>query len=279
MTPPADRLFAEGQLAWLAGDRDAAIEKHREAVEMDAWHQEAHLSLSRLYLLQDRVDLAVRHSVVATDLLRGNRPAYVARAGIGASTNETLVDVGRELLPLQGMLELLVDFNLLLQLEPNNANTYGMRGQVQIRRAMRIFDNDPPLEAWMALKQAVSEFTSVLTLRPGHAPALINRGVCNAQIARLLAVSDKPTMSARAREAALADYDAAIAADPSLAAAWYNRALLHVRRARLAHLSMAVANARDERARARADADEALARAPNDHPWRPRFETLVDLPP
>ncbi len=88
-----------------------------------------------------------------------------------------------------------------------------------------------------------------------------------------------PAKSASARDAALADYDAAIAADPSLAAAWYNRALLRERRARLAHLSMAFADARDERARARADADEALARAPNDHPWRPRFEILADQPP
>ncbi len=273
--PTAQWLFAEGQLAWLRGDLQAAIGKHREVVEMDGAHQEAHLSLSRLYLLADREDLAVRHSVVATDLLRGHRPAYVARADPRASQVGP-VDLERELLPLEGMRELLVDFNLLLQLEPGNAHTYGMRGQVQARQALRAIGRNAHPEALLALQRAIRELSSTLTLQPNYAPALINRGVCRAQLARVLSVSGEPTLATTALNSALADYDAAIAADPKLAIAWYDRALLRQRRSRLAQLAMAPGQARQETDRARADAAESLARAPLDHPWRWRFETLAE---
>ncbi len=271
--PTADWLFAEGQLAWLRGDLHTAIGKLREVVEMDGAHQEAHLSLSRLYLLADRVDLAMRHSVVATDLLRGHRPAYVARANPRASEVKPL-DLERELLPLEGMRELLVDFNLLLQLRPGNAHTYGMRGQVQARQALRAIGRDAHPDALLALQLAIRELSSSLTLQPDSAPALINRGVCRTQLARVLSVSGETTLAATALNAALTDYDAAIAADPKLAVAWYDRALLRQRRARLAQLTMAPGQARQETDRARADVAESLARAPLDHPWRWRFEAL-----
>ena len=87
----------------------------------------------------------------------------------------------------------------------------------------------------------------------------------------------QPANSARSTlNAALADYDAAIAADPRFAVAWYDRGLVHKRRSRLAQLAMAVKEARAELRRAVADAREALARAPQDHPWRWRFEALAE---
>jgi hypothetical protein len=100
----------------------------REAIEMDVAHQSAHLALSRLYLVTGRDDHGVRHAVVAADLFRGFRPSYLA-AEARSGSGEHLV-LGRELLPIEDMREL-VDVHVLLQQEPGEAHTYGLRGQVE----------------------------------------------------------------------------------------------------------------------------------------------------
>ncbi len=119
-------------------------------------------------------------------------------------------------------------------------------------------------------------FGATLTVLPDYAPALVNRGVCRVQLARVLSASCAPILAAPALRAALGDYGAAIGADPKLAVAWYDRALLRKLRARLAQLALDAGEARHELDRARADAREALTLAPADHPWRWRFEALVE---
>jgi len=273
--PTADWIFAEGQRAWMAGDLEAAIEKHREVVEMDVAHQEAHLSLARLYSLADRVELAMRHSVIASDLMRGHRPAYVAGGNVRSSSGEPLLP-DRELLPLEGLRELLVDFNLLLQIEPGDANTFGLRGQVRLRQAVRASRKGNRDGALENLEMAVREYDACLTVDPSHAAALVNRGVCNAHLARLLGAGPGPECARRALEGARADLDRALELDPALAVAHFDRALLRLRRSQIAQLAFDAEGARTEREKARADARAALLAAGEEHPWGWRFEELVE---
>ena len=266
----AERVFAELELAWLAGDRDGAIAKAREVLEMDGTHQETHLALSRLYLETGRPDLAMRHSVVALDLLRGYRPAYLANAR-GAARDD-LVRPERELLALDGLQELLIDFNLLLQLEPSDAHAFGLRGQVAARRALRSSD---PAAALADLELALTELGGVLQIAPDHAPALVARAALATERARRLRQTGDAQGTAHALEGALADYDAALLVDPRLAVAWYDRALLRRERAAIAGAALARASAQKELEHARSDAAEAVARAAEDHPWRARFAALA----
>ena len=272
--PTVEVLYASGLLAWLKGERSEAVGVLKEVLERDVMHRPAHLFLSRLYLLGDETDLAMRHSVIATDLARGYGPAYLA----GARASGAGADGAQEpqLLELSGLRELLVDFNALLQLAPGDASFYGFRGQVQVRRALRAAARDDRLDAWQSLERAVGELTSTLAIEPGHAPALVNRGACRAQLDRVLSEAGEPARAGRERAAALADYDAAIAADDTLAVAWFDRAILRERLAQLARLAQRPEEARIELERGRADAREALARLPQDHTHRKRFQALAE---
>jgi len=266
--PTPDQVFAEGQLAWLSLEPDLAVLKLREVIEMDVTHQEAHLSLSKLYLLAGRTNLGMRHSIIATDLLRGNRPAYLARATVDPSGGT--LDPERELLALQGMDELLIDFSLLLQHDAGNANSYGLRGQVQLREAGRARTGEARRTH---LAHAIRELSAALQPDTEHAAVLVARGVARMELARELFESGEPGPALEATRRAAADYDRALAVQPGLAVAFYDRGLLQAWRsghARLPPLAL------QERDRALADARRAVQLAGDQHPWRARFERLVD---
>lgn len=266
VAPTPDHVFAEGQLAWLAVEPELAVLKHREVIEMDVTHQEAHLSLSKLYLLAGRTDLGMRHSVIATDLLRGNRPAYLARATVDPGGGE--VDPDRELLAMQGMQELLIDFALLLREDAGNVNSYGLRGQVQLREAARA----PAADARRThLAHAIRELSRSLELRPDHAAALVARGVARMQLGRELFDAGENGPALEAVQRAVEDYDEALRVQPELAVACYDRALLRDWRSQRARLPpMAL----QEHERALADALRAVEVAGAEHPWQSRFQGL-----
>jgi tetratricopeptide (TPR) repeat protein len=173
------------------------------------------------------------------------------------------------------MPELLFDFNHLLQTEPDDATAYGLRGQVQLRRALRARARGAPLELRTSLELATQEFTSALTVRPDLAAAHVNRGACRTQLARVLAAESDPERSLHLLQEALADYDAALRVEPDLAVAWFDRALVRLQRAALARAAFHP-SAQGERQRAREDARRALDLAGEEHPWRWRFPALVD---
>jgi len=268
--PTPERVYAEGQCAWLAGEPERAIVKLKEVVEMDPGHQQAHLSLSKLYLSEGRSELGMRHSVIATDLLRGNWPAYLARASM---VPEGELRPDRELLAVDGLRELLIDFALLMQVEPGNVHSYGLRGQVHLREALRGRERADAAYARTYLAHAIREFSMVLELRPDYPAAMIGRGVARAELARVLhqvGATEEAVITARR---ALADYDAVLANRPNLPVARYDRGLLRIDRASALH-TPAPMRVR-ELTLARKDADVALAFAGNDHPWRERFERLA----
>ena len=274
VVPSTDWIYAEGLHAWVSGDLDGAIMKFREVLERDVAHREAHLSISRLYHLTDREELGMYHSIVATDLLRGLRRAYTGHKDRGAAAFAG-IDLELQLLPIDGLRELLVDFNLLAQSEPGDVNTYGLRGQVQLRQGLRAIGSGLHEEGRRTLELAVSEYDATLVLRPGYAPALVNRGVCQAELARVLAKQGDPEAPARI-DGALADYEAALRAAPRLAVARYDRALLLAHRSRLAVYARRAEDARGDLERARRDVAEALLALESEHPWRARMAALAD---
>ncbi len=267
--PTLERLFAEGQLFWARGDLERAILRLREVIEMDPGHQEAHLSLSKLFLITGRDDLGMRHSVIAADLLRGHGPAYAARAVAPIARGQVRPE--EERLALEGMRELLVDFALLLQKEADSINAYGLRGQVQLRAASRALGEGRGEEARLGAAQAIRQLSSALVLREGDVPCLVARGAARALLARLSADAGDAELAAQSATAARADYDEALAARPDLAAAWYDRALLR---------SWTGARSRFgfpgglERSAALEDARSAVARGGDSHPWIGRFREL-----
>ena len=263
-----DRAFAEGQHAWLAGNPERAELRLREAIEMDGTHQEAHLSLSKLYLLSGRTNLGMRHSVIATDLLRGHRPAYLARATVDPGGGE--LDPERELLALEGMDELVIDFSLLLQSDAGNANSYGLRGQVRLREAGRARTSE---ERRAHLAHAVRELSAALELHPDHAPALVARGAARMQLGRELYAAGESIPALEVVQRAAEDYDAALRARPALVAALYDRALLRAWRADRSRIPPL---AHQEHERALADARRALEVAGEQHPWRARLARLSE---
>ncbi len=261
--------FARGQLAWLRGDLEGAVEALKESIEMDALFRDAHFALSRVYLATGDDELAWRHSVITSDLVRGLRPAYLVRGPTGDSPRPE-----RELLTLSGIPELLFDFNLLLHVEPDDATAYGLRGQVQLRRALRAQAQGASFELHTGLEIAAREFSSALTVRPELAAALVNRGACRVQLARVLKSRGDDERARQLLQGAVGDYDAAVRLEPDLAVAWFDRALARLQRAGLAQVAMHP-SARRERESARSDARRALELAGDDHPWRWRFEALV----
>jgi len=270
----AGRVFAEGMLAWLEGDLDGAVAKLREATEMDYNLQEAHLSLARLYLDVGRDDLAMHHSIVASDLLRGNLRAYGAPMSI-APVVDAAGDPLDEWLALEGMDELLVDFYALFQLEPTECHAYGLRAQARLRQAARALVRGAVPVARDELETAERELDGALTLEPASVPALVGRGVCRALLGRITADRD-PSRAAEALAGALADYDAALAAHPDSAIALYDRALLREHRARLAEPLRRPGMASDERRAALADAARAAGQVPRSSPWRERLAARAE---
>ena len=273
VVPTTDWIYAEALLAWVSGNMDGAITKLREVLERDVGHREAHLSISRLYLITGREELGMYHSIVATDLLRGLRRAYAGQKDRGAAAFAG-VDLELQLLPIDGLRELLVDFNLLSQSEPGDVHTYGLRGQVQLRQALRAIDNGMGDAARRTLELAVSEYEATLVLRPDYAPALVNRGVCRMELSRVLSARGN-TGGSGELDAALADYDAALRVAPDLAVARYDRALLYAHRSRLARFARRGTAARADLESARKDVADALFALAPDHPWRERISSLA----
>jgi len=284
--PTLDLVFARGHLAWLRGDLNQAIERLREVVELEGTHLEAHLSLSRLYLLVGRDDLAVRHSVGATDLLRGFRPAYVARANLGSAgpvSVEASAEAGSRLDPilvhepleLEGLPELLFDFSQLLQLEPTDAHTFGLRGQVQARSAVRAHKSGALDQCVWSLESAIQEFNATLELQPGHIGAQVNRGACRALLGRTLAATGSKVGIPEALSGAFDDYSSALRTNPDLRIAAYNRALLEQYRAQLARIALDGPRAQAAWGRAQEDAQRAAMGA-GDQPWQKRYTALAD---
>ena len=269
-----ERVQVEGQLAWLEGNLELAIARHREVIEMEATSLESHLSLSRLYLLTENVEQAMRHSVIAGDLYLGYGPAYVAGGGVLSSAGEPMAPE-RELLKLDGLDELIIDFNLLLALEPGEARSRGLRAQTHLRTALRAKANRIPDDVREEFEIAIDELDASLRLDPGHAAALLNRAVTRVQLARLRAAAGESSASARTYEAALADYDECILADPTLAVARFDRALFFRTRAQYARIAMEAGRAAEDLERAKLDANSALELIADDHPFRAAFEELA----
>ena len=269
-----ERVQIEGQLAWLEGDLDLAIARHREVLEMKATSLESHLSLARLYLLTENVEQAMRHSVIVGDLYLGYGSAYVSGSGVLSSAGEP-ISPERELLKLDGLDELIIDFNLLLTLEPGEARSRGLRAQTHLRAARRAKANRRTGDFREELEIAIDELDTSLRLDPGHAAALLNRAVTRVQLAQLHAAQGESSASARSYEAALADYDESILADPTLAAARYDRALLFRTRAQFARIAMNPGRAAEDLGRAKLDAKSALELIAGDHPFRSVFEELA----
>ncbi|MCP3919735.1 MAG: serine/threonine protein kinase [bacterium] len=270
----ADSLYARAMLRWLEGDERGAILVLREVIELDLGHRDAHLSLSRLYLLTGEDGLGFRHSLIASDLLRGFHPAYIATALVRVSSGEKL-DLGGAVLPLEGMDEVLIDYGPLLQMEPGMASAYGMRGQADARRALRAVAARNLPAARETLEFAIAEFDAAWTIRPEQPAALVNRAVCRAQLERVLVELDEVTLAATTRQAALADYDTALELDETLEAAYFDRALLLARSAGILRMAMRPAEAQRALVRARNDARVALERAPDGHPLRGAIESLI----
>ena len=193
-----EMLFATGFCFWMNGELDLAIERFREVFERDSLHFDTNLALARLYALTGSDDLAMMHSVRHADFMRGNQPAYVHR---DSPRPPAEVDPDQNLLAIEGLEERLIDFALVVQTDPTNAPTYGLRGQVKLRAALRCLQQGAQEAARQELLAAIREFTSALLVKPHLYAAQLDRAVGHALLARLLATTDDTracTVGARA---------------------------------------------------------------------------------
>jgi tetratricopeptide (TPR) repeat protein len=138
-------------------------------------------------------------------------PAYIERG-------ESLIAAGR-------YLDAIDDFSAALQLEPDNSETYFLRGRAHFDYACEVIRQETggtaqvvtvlPDEAVQHLEEAVADYTSTIDLDPQNARAYNNRANAHASLGD--------------EEAALADYDAALGLDSSLSLTYFNRGFIHYR--------------------------------------------------
>jgi len=236
---PVDVDVAYGLVALLEGDLERAEASLREAVELDPVHVQAHLSLGALYTERGESFLAMRHSVRATDLMRGHvAPVVPATPGPVPLTNQptrgTATPGGAGTVPrprsyprhlaLPGVDALFFDFHGLLALAPSDAFSYAYRAQLDVRRAVEAEDaGEESLAAW---DRALARLESAATLRPDDLALLVNRGLVHASRARLLARRGAHGPAEEERARALGDLDRAVALDPAEPTARLDRALV-----------------------------------------------------
>ena len=269
------QLFVEAQLGWMRGEVETSIAKHREVLEMDRRHLGTHLSLAKLYLLAERDDWAMHHSIEATDMMRGAGRAYAVAAAGPAGESLRTARLDYELVSFEGIDELLIDFDLLLQRDPGDASSFGMRGQVQLREALRAIERGDDRVAQSTLELAVRQFHAVVTLQPDGTPGIVGRAVVRSVLGRLHARLGRPAEASESLAAAARDYDAAVEREPNWAFVRYNRALLAVFRSDLARLARRGDEARALDRAAREDARLAAVAAGPRHPWAQRFAELL----
>ncbi len=116
-------------------------------------------------------------------------------------------------------------FSAAIELEPDYAEAYFLRGRAHYDYASRVIveatgqgtENIPllPEEAVQHLEQAVADYTRAIELDPRYAKAYNNRGNTYAALGE--------------KERALDDYDVALELEPDLTLAYFNRGLLHYR--------------------------------------------------
>ncbi len=271
--PTADWIFAMGQLHYMRGDLGKAVSRLKEVLERDITHQEAHLSLSRIYHLQDNQELGFRHSVIALDLQRGYQPTYIAGWARGKTEARNLRPQ-RELLRLEGINELWADFNLLLQQNPGEAYMSGMKGQVKCRSASRSMKRGDRLQAQSDLEQAIFHYSSALNHAIDDPYAHMNRAICQVQMGQILP-KEKRAKARSAFQQALQDFNQAIETSPGLAVAYFNRALLYERRAFQSRISLQPQLYQEDRLRASTDAQSAVDLSREDHPFYSEFQKLA----
>lgn len=273
--PTAKELYAAGMLAWLEGDEPAAIRDLKAVAEVDPTHLQAHQALARLYFARRELASSSTHSWIATDLMSGHRAAYVPRLQPTDATGQAIA-ADAEPLSLEGAEELFVDFTAVLRTHPGTAASFGFRGQVQARRALRAAAHGDARVALDGLESAVAEFDSALTIDPELAAALVDRGACHAALARLRTTLDEHDRAAAERKLARADYDRSLELAPELVPARFDRALLALHRADLARVTLDRRGSEAALAEARADLEVALAGLPEGHLHRPRIEAASE---
>ena len=171
------------------------------------------------------------------------------------------------------MPELLIDFQLIMQLDPGDAANYGLRAQVQARRAWRAWQTGEADEARTAMAAALQQYEAALTLRPGLVAGLVGRGVARACLARWLGVTGADVTELL--DGSESDFDQVLEIDPSSRRRSSDRALLRRYRAQLAQIALRGEQARRSLELARADAEAARVAAGADHPWRERIGELA----
>lgn len=137
--------------------------------------------------------------------------AYIERG-------ESLSEEGR-------FLEAVDDFSAAIELEPDNADAYFLRGRAHYDYACQVVIEVTgqttqdvallPDEAVQHLEQALADYTSAIELDPQNPKAYNNRANAYASLGN--------------EESALDDYDSALELDSTLSLTYFNRGLLHYR--------------------------------------------------
>jgi tetratricopeptide (TPR) repeat protein/predicted Ser/Thr protein kinase len=244
-----DRLFGRAQVARLQGDLATARELLQEVVEQDAMHAPALRALGDVATALGDHDLARNCSASAIDVQIGYAPFYLARERRRLPAT---------MLGLDGFLE---DFSPRLDDAPM-ALARAHRALAQLRRALRLADEQRLPEAVDTVLGAIAEHETLLQLEAGEAAerfagAHVNHAVCCLTADALLRRAGDTARAVAQRQHAAAALQLALAADPHLATAHANVAVLALREAELLG---AMARADASRARA-ADAVGAFERA------------------
>ena len=250
-----DRWFARGLVAFVEDDLEAAQQYLERALALDADHVQGNLSLAAVHSLRGEDSLAMRYSVLATDVLRGHRASVspvTEGAGEPASADGRS---GSRHLAVAGAPELFLDLRPVLALQPSDAYLYATKAQLDIQHAVESGGSDA-LAAWSL---AVARLSSAHTLVPDDAAVLVNRGLCRLRLAELLAESGRAVESAAARGAGRADLEHALRLEPRNATAHYSLGSLLRREEREALQRGDVLEAGSLRAQAEAELRCALA--------------------
>lgn len=143
----------------------------------------------------------------------------VACASPGPESAEEHVERGKSLSEQGLYVEAIDHFSAALEMEPQDAETYFLRGRAHYDYAVRLsrdLTGQPPEavpflpdEVAEQMQLAVADYSSAIELNPQYGKAYNNRGNAHASLGDL--------------EQALADYDRALELDDSLDLTYYNR--------------------------------------------------------
>jgi tetratricopeptide (TPR) repeat protein len=256
-----DRLFAKAERLRLQGDSRRAMELLREVLEYDGMHLPARLSLAAAARDVGENTLSIYYSASVMDLQMGYGHFYLARERHALRTS---------VLGLDG---LLVDFADHLRDSPGSALGLAHRGIVQLRRALRLADEQRLAEAVSAVQGAIADHDTLLlphndtTTGHHHLPgALNNRAVCRLTAEQLHRSTGNTTAAVAERRAAAEDLAEALRLEPTLPAAHFNIGVIARRECELLR-AMGRSELAATAARAAIAAfDRALAMAPERWP-------------